>query len=116
MKSAKGLLAELEALAGDGILDEEVGDEAGVGEGGLGDGGGVVLLQPGCDGGSFVGVPIPCYHRLNHHFLQGSISNSMYIQRSIPCIAPLTSSTAIKSACMMTLETDKTGDEKQQVS
>ena len=64
------LLTELAALAGNGISDEEVGDEAGVGEGGLGDRGGVVLLQPGCYGGSLIGVPIPCYHWLNHNCLQ----------------------------------------------
>ena len=80
MKSLECLLAELAALASNGIPDEEVGDKAGVGEGGLGDGGGVVLLQPGCDGGSLIGVPIPCYYRLNHHFLQESLSDSMYAE------------------------------------
>ena len=67
--SGRCLLAELVALAGNGVPDEEVGDKAGVGEGGLGDKGGVVLLQPGCDGGSLIGVPIPCYW-VNHNCLQ----------------------------------------------
>ena len=35
--SGRCLLAELVALAGNGVPDEEVGDKAGVGEGGLGD-------------------------------------------------------------------------------
>ena len=70
MRSVKGLLAELAALDGNGIPDGDIGKEGGVGEGGLGDRGGVVLLQPGCDGGSLIGVPIPCYHWLNHNPLQ----------------------------------------------
>ena len=85
-------MAELAALAGNRIPDEEVGDKAGVGEGGLGNGGGVILLQPGCDGGSFIGV-----HRLlslNHHFLQDSVADTAYMLsveslirslHSIPC-------------------------------
>ena len=77
------LLAELAALAGNGIPDEEVGDEAGVGDGDLGDGGGVVLLQPGCDGGSLIGVPIPCHHRLCHNPLQGQKSIALACTHSV---------------------------------
>ena len=89
MSTVECLLAELAALAGNGVPDEKVGDEAGVGEGGLGDGGGVVLLQPGCDGGSLISVPVPCYHRLNHHFLQASMSDSMSIELWSSCLACL---------------------------
>ena len=62
-------LTELEVQVGNGIPDEEVGDKAGMGEGGAGEGEGVVLLQPGCDGASLIGVTIPCYHWLDHDFL-----------------------------------------------
>ena len=68
--SCRCLLIELLALTGNGALDEKIGDKAGVGQGGLGDRGSVVLLQPGCNGGPLVGVPITCYHWLDHHILQ----------------------------------------------
>ncbi len=61
-------------LSGNGVLDEEVGNKAGVGQHSLGDGGGVVLLKPVLHGGPLIGVPIRCYHRLYHHSLQTLIT------------------------------------------
>ena len=57
------------ALACNGSLDEKVGDEAGVGQQGLGDRGGGVVLQPLLHGSPLVCVPICSYHRLHHHCL-----------------------------------------------
>ena len=54
------------ALTCNGSLDEEVGDQAGVGQQGLGDRGGGVVLQPLLHGSSLVCVPICSYHWLHH--------------------------------------------------
>ncbi len=62
-------LAQLLLLACNGSLDEKVGDEAGVGQQGLGDRGGGVVLQPVLHGSSLVCVPVCSYHRLHHHRL-----------------------------------------------
>ena len=97
MSTVECLLAELAALAGNGVPDEEVGDEAGVGEGGLGDGGGVVLLQPGCDGGSLISVPIPCYHRLDHNFLQSQKMIAVAYTHSVTLPKTLTAGIAHKT-------------------
>ena len=85
--SVRCLLAELMALAGNSIPDE-VGDKAGVGEGGLGDGGGVVLLQPGRDGCSLIGALIPCYHWLYHNFLQSQKRQHKGKNTQSPCLNP----------------------------
>ena len=58
------------APACNGTLDEEVGDQTGVGQQGLGDPGGGVVLQPILHGSHLICVPICSYHRLHHHCLQ----------------------------------------------
>ena len=70
-------LAQLLPLACNGSLDEEVGDQAGVGQQGLGDRGGEVVMQPVLHGGSLVCVPICSYHRLHHHRLHLHMLTSM---------------------------------------
>ncbi len=62
------------ALTCNGTLDEKVGDQAGVGQQGLGDRGGGVVLQPVLHGGPLVCVPVCSYHRLHHHCLQSMCS------------------------------------------
>ena len=65
-------LAELLTLASNGTLDQQVGDQAGVGQGGLGDRRGVLPLQPLCNGGPLIGMPIPGYHWVHHHPLHAA--------------------------------------------
>ena len=57
------------ALTCNGPFDEKVGDQTGVGQQGLGDRGGGVVLQPVLHGGPLVCVPVCSYHRLHHHCL-----------------------------------------------
>ncbi len=63
-------LTQLLPLTCNGTLDEEVGDQAGVGQQGLGDRGGGVVLQPVLHGGPLICVPICSYYRVHHHCLQ----------------------------------------------
>ena len=57
-------------MAGNGRLDEEVGDKAGMGEGEACDGGGGVEGEPLLHGLPLVSVPVCGYHRILHHHLQ----------------------------------------------
>jgi hypothetical protein len=58
------------ALICNGTLDEEVGDQTGVGQQGLGDRGGGMVLQPVLHGSPLICVPVCSYYRLHHHRLQ----------------------------------------------
>ena len=69
-QSVLSCLAQLLSLACNGTLDEEVGHQASVGQQGLGDRGGGVVLQPVLHGRPLVCVPVSSYHRLHHHCLQ----------------------------------------------
>jgi len=74
-------LAQLLPLTCNGTLDEEVGDQAGVGQQGLGDRGGGVVLQPVLHGSPLVCVPVCSYHRLHHHRLQ---SRKLVLTATVP--------------------------------
>ena len=69
-QSMLSCLAQLLPLACNGSLDEEIGHQTGVGQQGLGDRGGGVVLQPVLHGGPLICVPVCSYHRLHHHCLQ----------------------------------------------
>jgi len=69
-QSMLSCLAQLLPLTCNGTLDEKVGDQARMGQQGLGDRGGGVVLQPVLHGGPLVCVPVCSYHRLHHHCLQ----------------------------------------------
>ena len=73
-------LTELLALASNGTLDEQVWDQTEVRQGGLSDRGGVLLLQPGSNGGPLIGVPICSYHWIHHHSLHAAML-SCYLQQ-----------------------------------
>ncbi len=62
-------LTQLLPLTCNGTLDEEVGDQAGVGQQGLGDRGGGLVLQPVLHGGPLICVPICSYYGIHHHCL-----------------------------------------------